>query len=106
MVYFGQFSPRPGTQASKLKDNVSKKEKAKRELYLNEILKKTSLKNGKKYVGKKFEILVEKEKAEFYFGKTRTLKNVKIPVTETGLVGEFVKVTIIKANVWNLEGRI
>ncbi|HBR71476.1 MAG TPA: tRNA (N6-isopentenyl adenosine(37)-C2)-methylthiotransferase MiaB, partial [Candidatus Moranbacteria bacterium] len=48
---FGQFSPRPGTAAWKMKDDVSKKEKERRMKYLNEILKKTALANNKKYIG-------------------------------------------------------
>ena len=104
MVFFGQFSPRPGTKAWDMKDNVSHQEKERRENVLNDILKKTTLANNKKYVGKKLEVIIEKEKDSFYFGKTRTMKNVKIPALKVGLVGSFAKVEIIKANIWNLEG--
>lgn len=120
MVYFGQYSPRPGTAAWKMKDNVSKAEKAKREQFLNEILKKTTFKNNKKYLNTAQEVLIEKEdfpraklleskslalgKQHIYFGKTRTGKNVKIISNKKDLIGKFVKVKITKANVWNLEG--
>jgi tRNA-2-methylthio-N6-dimethylallyladenosine synthase len=103
MVFFGQFSRRPETTAWKMKDNVSKVEKARREKYLNEILKKTSLKNNKNYVGRTLEVLVQKEKDGSYFGKTRTGKNVKIISQKKNLVGKIVKVKITKANIWNLE---
>ncbi|MEK7598296.1 MAG: tRNA (N6-isopentenyl adenosine(37)-C2)-methylthiotransferase MiaB [Patescibacteria group bacterium] len=106
MVYFGQYSPRPGTVAWKMKDNVSKKEKARREKYLNEILKKTVFTNNKKYIGKTLEVLIDSKKGDFYFGKTRTMKNVKIISNKKGLVGQFVKVKITKANIWNLEGKL
>jgi tRNA-2-methylthio-N6-dimethylallyladenosine synthase len=106
MVFFGQFSPRPGTAAWKMKDNVSQKEKAWRENFLNEILKKTTLANNKKYVNKKIEILIEKEKNGFYFGKTRTMKNIKLPLSKKDLLGKIVKAKITKANTWNLEGEI
>lgn len=104
MVHFGQYSPRPNTAAWKMKDNVSKKEKVRREKYLNEILKKTALKNNKKYLKKIFEVLVEKEEGSYYFGKTRTGKHVKFSASKKGLVGKFVKISITKANAWNLEG--
>ncbi len=104
MVYFGQYSPRPNTIAWKMKDNVSKKEKVRREKYLNEILKKTAFANNKEYVGKVFDVLIEKRKDGVYFGKTRTLKNVKLPSKKKNLVGKVVKVKIIKANIWNLAG--
>lgn len=103
MVFFGQFSPRPGTAAWKMKDNVSQKEKARREVALNKILAATTFANNKKYVGKKIEVLIEKEKKGFLFGKTRTQKNVKIASSKKLGIGDFAKVIITKANVWNLE---
>jgi tRNA-2-methylthio-N6-dimethylallyladenosine synthase len=103
MVFFGQFSPRPGTVAWKLKDNVSQGEKFRRENFLNEILKKTTFTNNKKYIGKTLEVLIEKEKDGFYFGKTRTQKNVKIKTTKKDLIGTFIRAKITKANIWNLE---
>lgn len=106
MVYFGQFSPRPGTAAWKMKDNVSKKEKGRREQFLNEILKKSALKNSQKFLNTKTEVLIDKKSDDFYFGKTRTGKNVKIVSTKKDLVGKIVKAKIIKANIWNLEGII
>lgn len=106
MVFFGQFSPRPGTVAWKMKDSVSKTEKERREQFLNEILKKTALKNSRKFLNTTTEVLIEKEKNGFYFGKTRTLKNVKILSSKKNLVGKFVKVKITKATIWNLEGII
>ena len=113
MVYFGQFSPRPGTAAWKMKDNVSKKEKARREQFLNEILKKSALKNSRKFLNTQTEVLIETQKVEpssegstfgTYFGKTRTGKNVKIISAKKDLVGKIVKVKIIRATIWNLEG--
>ncbi len=104
MVFFGQFSPRPGTPAWKMKDSVSKTEKARREQFLNEILKKTALKNSKKFLSTTTEVLIEKLKNGFYYGKTRTLKNVKIISTKKNLIGKIVKVKITKVSIWNLEG--
>ncbi|MFZ2225998.1 MAG: tRNA (N6-isopentenyl adenosine(37)-C2)-methylthiotransferase MiaB [Candidatus Moraniibacteriota bacterium] len=106
LVYFGQFSPRPGTVAWKMKDTVSKLEKSRRENVLNEILKKTALSNNQKYPGETLEVLVDKEKNGFYFGRTRSGKDVKITTNQKGLVGEFVKVKIIKATTWNLEAHV
>jgi tRNA-2-methylthio-N6-dimethylallyladenosine synthase len=105
MVFFGQFSPRPGTVAWQMKDNVTQKEKIRREKYLNEILKKTAFENNKKYSGKTLDVLIDKEKKGNYFGHTRTMKNVKIESDKKGLIGRIIKVTIIKANIWNLEGK-
>jgi tRNA-2-methylthio-N6-dimethylallyladenosine synthase len=106
MVYFGQFSRRPETAAWKMKDNVFKSEKARREKELNEILKKTSFENNKKYVGKTIEIIIDKKDNGFYFGRTRTMKNVKIISNKKSLIGKIIKAKITKANTWNLEAKI
>jgi tRNA-2-methylthio-N6-dimethylallyladenosine synthase len=106
MVFFGQYSPRPETAAWNMKDNISKKEKVRREKYINEILKKTAFENNKKYIGKVLEVLIDNHKNGFYFGRTRTMKNIKLESKENNLVGTFVKAKIIKANIWNLEGEI
>lgn len=103
MVFFGQYSPRPGTVAWKMKDNVSIKEKERREKYLNEILKNTAFANNKQYIGKSLELLVEKEKEGIYFAKTRTLKNVRLISNKKNLVGKIIIAKIITANIWNLE---
>lgn len=106
MVYFGQFSPRPQTVAWKMKDNVTKIEKERREKYLNEILKKTALANNKKYLNKIFDVLIESEKNGSYFGKTRTFKNVLIKTNQENLIGKIVPVKITKISTWNLEGKL
>lgn len=125
MVYFGQYSPRPGTTAYKLKNNIPKTEKSRREKYLNEILKKTSWENNQKYLGKTQEILIDKQEhpkvkplnpkgltlektseENIYFGRTRTMKNVKIISDKRNLIGRIIKAKIIKASIWNLEARI
>lgn len=108
MVYTAQYSPRPMTAASKLEDDISKKEKIRREQVLTKILKKTALKNNKKYINKTIEILIEQKiKNDFYLCKTRTFKNVKIKDPKGSLkIGQFIKIKIIKATPWGLEGQI
>jgi len=80
MAYISQYSPRPETAAWKLKDTVSKKEKARREKVLTDILAKTALANNKKYFGKVFEVLIDKKlgfeefrRAKAAEGKSRAL---------------------------------
>ncbi len=104
MAYISRYSPRPGTEAAKLKDDVSLKEKNRRSKVLTEILKKTALENNKKYEGREVEVLIEKEKDDFMFGKTRAYKTVKFQGTEK--IGQFVKVKIIKALPWGLSGEL
>jgi len=105
MAYISKYSPRAGTTAVKLKDNVSQKEKDRRKKTLTEILKETALENNKKYVGKVVEVLVNKTKGGFFFGKTRTYKAVKV-ASKKKLLGQFVKVKITDALPWGLKGEI
>jgi len=120
MAYIAQYSPRPETAAWKLKDNISKKEKVLREKVLTEILSKTALANNKKYVGKIVEVLVDKEIAKAkpspllrlslsknkYLAHTRTQKKIIFHSSKKNLVGKCVKVKIIKAKAFGLEGEI
>lgn len=100
MAYVARFSPRYGTAAAKMEDNVSPEDKKKREEILMEIVRKSSLENNKKYIGKAVKVLVEgrNKKGELY-GKTETFKNVKINLDsgEGDYVGKFVEVVIDEA---------
>ncbi|MDP2736614.1 MAG: tRNA (N6-isopentenyl adenosine(37)-C2)-methylthiotransferase MiaB, partial [bacterium] len=52
LAYIVRYSPRPGTAAFKMVNNVLKAEKKIREEKLMQILRKTAFDNNKKYVGK------------------------------------------------------
>jgi len=119
MAYISQYSPRPETAAWKLKDNIPKNEKARREKVLTDILLKTALENNKKYVGKVVEVLIDKilklsfRKSESlalgkykYLARTRTQKKVVFFSNKKIPIGSFVKVKITKAKAFGLEGEI
>jgi len=109
MAYIAKYSPRPQTTALKLKDNVSKKEKKRREKVLFEILKETAQDQNKKYIGKTVEVLNNKTKGRFLIGKTKTYKTVKFQAPSSkfqNLIGQFVKVKIIDAMPWGLKGEL
>ena len=109
LAYIVRYSPRPGTAAFKMIDNVSKAEKKRREEKLMKILRQTALDNNKKYIGKTVRVLVEgKNKRNELFGSTETAKAVKI-LNASGngnLVGKFVNVKISKAQDFGLAGEI
>ena len=102
MAYIAQYSPRFGTPAAKLKDNITRPEKKQREKILNEILRKTALENNKKYINKIVEVLIENKKGNYYFGRTRTFKNVKVNPAPL-LKQKWCWVKITKAGPWGLE---
>jgi tRNA-2-methylthio-N6-dimethylallyladenosine synthase len=96
MAYINKYSPREGTKASLLKDNVSAQEKKRREKELTKILAKTALDNNKKYLGKVIEVIVIKEN----LGITKSNKKVKILSKE---LGKFKKVKITQVFSWGLK---
>jgi tRNA-2-methylthio-N6-dimethylallyladenosine synthase len=111
MAYVSQYSPRPETAAWKMKDNVSKKEKVRRDKVLTNILTKTALENNKKYIGKTVEVLVDKiisnpAQPYRYSSHSRFQKKVIFFTNEKITVGNFAKVKIIKAKAFGLEGKI
>ena len=112
MAYIARYSTRPGTVASKLKDDVLPQEKERRYTILTEILKETALEKNKKFIGKEVEVLPEEEKNGFLIGKSRHYKTVKInlePKTynlKPNLIGQFVKAKIIDALPWGLKGKL
>lgn len=105
MAYINKYSTRAGTVAAKLKDNVSIKEKKRREKFLTDILKKTALEHNKKLVGKETTVLIEEKRGNFWIGKNEQYKTVKVIAKKTGLIGKFIKVKITKAYEWSIEGK-
>jgi tRNA-2-methylthio-N6-dimethylallyladenosine synthase len=103
MGYIAKYSPRPGTVAEKMEDNVPKEEKERRWEILTEILKETALEKNKTFIGKEIEILPEEFKKGFLIGKSRHYKTVKFKGNKN-LIGKFVKVKIIDALPWGLKG--
>ncbi|MDP2741222.1 MAG: tRNA (N6-isopentenyl adenosine(37)-C2)-methylthiotransferase MiaB [bacterium] len=111
MAYINKYSPRAGTVAEKLKDNVSKEEKNRREKVLTEILKITALSHNKKLIGKEIMVLIDSQKNNLLFGKNEQYKTVRINIQHPTpknryLVGKFVKVKAIEALSWSLRGEL
>lgn len=105
MAYINQYSPRPKTAAAKMLDSVTKNEKEKREKILEVILKKNIKKHNSRLIGKTIDVLVEFKSKDYYVGVSRQLKKIRFKHSKN-LVGQFVKVKIIKSLNWGLEGAI
>ncbi|PJE59859.1 MAG: tRNA (adenosine(37)-N6)-dimethylallyltransferase MiaA [Candidatus Portnoybacteria bacterium CG10_big_fil_rev_8_21_14_0_10_44_7] len=105
MAYLSCYYPRPGTAAARLADNVSYKRKRVRENALNEVLKKTALKNNKYYLQKTVDVLVAGIKNGYAFGHTKTQKNVKAKINGPVAAGDIIKVRIDQVLSWHLAGR-
>ena len=103
MAYISQYSPRPGTAAAEMKDDVSRTEKKRRDKKLTTILEKISLAENKKDVGKTIRVLIENKKGSRYIGRIPQGKVVKVQGQELTL-GQLVEVRVMRALAWGLEG--
>ena len=100
------FSPREGTPAAKMKDEITQKEKEERLHELNELVNYYSNKNNQKYLNKNVEVLIlgvsEKDDDKVY-GYTDTMKLVNV-IGGKELIGKIVNVKITDAKSFSLDG--
>lgn len=108
IAYINKYSPRAGTVSATMPDDVSWQEKKRREKVLTDTLRLTARENNEKYTGKTVDVLIDKENDKYYFGKTRSFKDIKIRKTSVNpsLIGQFTKAKIIKVTPWALEAEI
>ena len=100
------YSPREGTAAARLVDNVSLEEKEKRLYKLNEVLNKYFKESNDKLLGCVLPVLVEgKNEKGKLFGYTDTNKLINFD-GDISLVGQIVDVGVIDAKTWSLDGEL
>ena len=101
------YSPRENTPASKLEDNVTLEEKEQRLYRLNELINKYSKEANTRILNRVENVLVEGEstKEGNLFGYTETNKLVNFP-GDKSLIGKILKVKIIDAKSFSLDGEI
>ena len=100
------FSPRKGTPAALMLDEVTQDVKEERLQRLNELVNFYSNKNNQKYLNKEVEVLIlgvsEKDNTKVY-GYTDTMKLVNV-VGPKDIIGSIVKVKITDAKSFSLDG--
>lgn len=102
------YSPRAGTPAAKMEDNIDLKVKEERLQRLNETVNRYSLAQNKKYLGQIVKVLVEgysKKGNDMLMGYTDTQKLVNFS-GDPKYIGEIVEVEITDAKTWSLNGKI
>ena len=95
-AFIFQYSPRPGTPALKLKDDVTREEKDRRHKLLLEAQRAASLKQNQSWIGKTMEVLFEnisKRGESRYVGRTRSYKRVVVS-SASNLTGQLKTVRI------------
>lgn len=102
------YSPREGTPAAKMEDNVPLEVKKERLQRLNALVNETSAKKLKEYEGKIVNVLVEgesKKNPDVLSGYTEKSKLVNFRAPKSA-IGQIVKVKITKAKTWTLNGEM
>ncbi|MBR1581489.1 MAG: tRNA (N6-isopentenyl adenosine(37)-C2)-methylthiotransferase MiaB [Bacilli bacterium] len=102
------YSPRVGTPAAKIEDNVSYDEKVKRFKELVSEMEKDFIYFADQMVGKTYEVLVEevsKKNKELLSGYTENLKVVHFKGDES-MIGKLVKVKITENHLYSLIGEL
>ncbi|MED1201996.1 tRNA (N6-isopentenyl adenosine(37)-C2)-methylthiotransferase MiaB [Heyndrickxia acidicola] len=102
------YSPREGTPAAKMKDNVPMNVKKERLQRLNDVVNEYSKKALESYKGQIVEVLVEgesKNNPDVLAGYTRKSKLVNFKGPKTA-IGHLVKVRITDAKTWSLNGEM
>lgn len=108
MAFTFIYSPRKGTPAAKMKDQIPDQVKKDRLNRLMKIQNQISYENNKKLLGKKLEVLVDgesKNNENMLSGRTRTNKLVIFPGNKD-LKGELVNIRIDDVQSFNLYGKI
>ncbi len=102
------YSPREGTPAARMKDNVPMEVKKERLQRLNALVNEIAAQKNKEYEGKIVEVLVEgesKNNPDVLAGYTRKNKLVNF-VGPKSAIGKIVKVKITEAKTWSLDGEM
>lgn len=100
------YSPRVGTPAAKMEDNVTEEEKKKRFNALVEVVGESAKKRNDAYVGKTLKVLVEgysKKNKDILSGYSEENKLVNFKGNED-MIGKIVDVKITVSKTWTLEG--
>jgi tRNA-2-methylthio-N6-dimethylallyladenosine synthase len=106
-AYMFKYSPREGTKAFKMNDDVSEEIKTKRLQEIIDLQQQISFEKNQELLGKDEIILVEglsKKSDDFIAGRTDTNKVVIIPADEKIKIGDYVKVKLNKATSGTLFG--
>ena len=107
LVHTAAYSPRQGTPAAKMKDQVPEQVKNRRLNEVNDLQTQIAREINEKLVGKKYEVLVDGMalKGNLLQGRNQADKVILFegPVE---LRGNFVTVEIVSADSWSLKGKL
>ena len=104
------FSPRVGTPAAKMKNELTESEKNSRLYRLNELVNKYANEANQQYLGKVVPVLLEdySDKKDKLMGYTDTMKliNVDVGKDKEKYLGKIVNVKITDVKTWSMDARV
>lgn len=105
LAYTFIYSPREGTPASTMKDNVPKEVKEERLQRLNKVVNKYARENNEKYLNKVVPVLIEgySDKGNKLMGYTDTMKLVNVKA-DPSYIGKIADIYITEVKTWSMEG--
>jgi len=106
-IFSFKYSPRPGTKAFSMKENIGDSEKTIRLIEIQNLQKSIQLKNNERRVGKIFKVLTEKinkKNKNQLVGRIYSGRVVNIEGAEQ--IGEFYDVKIKECGPHNLKGEV
>ncbi|GIW10820.1 MAG: tRNA-2-methylthio-N(6)-dimethylallyladenosine synthase [Dehalococcoidia bacterium] len=103
VVHVAAYSPRPGTLAARLPDDVPPAVKKARLHAIEALQARVSAAFNARYLGQTVEVLVEQKVKGRWSGRTRTNKLV-FWEQEGDLLGQLVPVRIARTGAWSLQG--
>jgi tRNA-2-methylthio-N6-dimethylallyladenosine synthase len=106
MVHVAAYSPRPGTPAERLPDDVPAEEKERRRRAIDGLQARVVGEINTQLLGQTLEVLVEERHKGKWRGRTRTNKLVFFDVDDTDWTGHLVQVQITRAGPWSMQGQV
>ncbi|MGA9348489.1 MAG: tRNA (N6-isopentenyl adenosine(37)-C2)-methylthiotransferase MiaB [Anaerolineae bacterium] len=116
VVHVAAYSPRPGTAASRLPDNVPREEKERRRQIIEELQEDIASEINQQLLGETVEVLVEEKHKGKWKGRTRTHKLVffkdALPLSPQtlggmkGRRGKLAQVKITWTGPWSMQGEL
>jgi tRNA-2-methylthio-N6-dimethylallyladenosine synthase len=104
MVHVAAYSPRPGTAAEGLTDDVPPEEKELRRKAVDSLQERIVGEINAQLQGQELEILVEERRKGKWRGRTRTNKLVFFNVDDRDWSGQLAQVRITWAGPWSMQG--
>jgi tRNA-2-methylthio-N6-dimethylallyladenosine synthase len=104
MVHVAAYSPRPGTPAARLADDVPPAEKDRRRRAVDHLQERIVAEINARLLGQTVEVLVEERHRGKWRGRTRTNKLVFFDVGQQDRTGRLVPVRITQAGAWSMQG--